>query len=526
MTRTDTGSRTSLALHAGAGVLAGAFGMAVAHLVAGLLDPSSSPVLAVGTAVIDATPTPVKEWAVSTFGTHDKAVLIGSVLMVTLLLVGVSGVLARRRTTLGVGLIVLLVVLAGGAVLRRPLAGPTDLVPTAVALVLGPAALVWLTRQLLGRETGRETGPETSAGHRPARSPAASGASRRGVLIGSGVLAGLTAAAAVAGELVVRGRTRLADIALPRAAQPLPPLPEGLAGRVPGISPFRTPVRTFYRVDTKLAVPIVDVDSWELRIDGDVDRELVLGYDDLREMDLVEHDITLTCVSNEVGGKLVGSARWTGVPLRALLDRAGVGSRADQILSTDVEGFTISTPLEAALDGRDAMVALGMNGEVLPRKHGFPARLVVPGLYGFVSATKWLSRLTLTTYDAATAYWTDRDWATDAPIKLSSRIDTPRPLSHLRAGRTAVGGVAWAQHHGVARVEVRIDGGAWQEARLGPSAGIDYWRQWYLPWEAEPGSHRIAVRCTDRDGTVQTSARATPFPDGSSGIQEIVVTVG
>jgi DMSO/TMAO reductase YedYZ molybdopterin-dependent catalytic subunit len=272
-------------------------------------------------------------------------------------------------------------------------------------------------------------------------------------------------------------------------------------------------------------VPIVDPDDWELRIDGDVDRELTFSYDDLRRMEIVEHDITLTCVSNEVGGKLVGAARWTGVPLGALLDQAGVGTRADQILSTDVEGFTISTPLEVALDGRNSMVALGMNGEVLPRKHGFPARLVVPGLYGFVGATKWLNRLTLTTYDAATAYWTDRGWATDAPIKLSSRIDTPRPLATLAPGRVDVGGVAWAQHHGVAKVEVRIDGGPWQEARLGPSAGIDYWRQWHFPWDARAGRHELAVRCTDRDGNVQTAERATPFPDGSSGIQEIVVMV-
>lgn len=307
--------------------------------------------------------------------------------------------------------------------------------------------------------------------------------------------------------------------------KPLPALAKGLEETYAGISRFQTRSRDFYRVDTKLAIPIVDQNSWELKIDGDVDRELTFSYDDLRERENVEHDITLTCVSNEVGGKLVGAARWTGVPLKELLDEAGVGSRADQILSTDVEGFTISTPLEAALDGRNAMLALGMNGEVLSRTHGFPARLVVPGLYGYVGATKWVTKLTLTRYDAATAYWTDRDWAIDAPIKLSSRIDTPRPLSTIEPGRTVIGGVAWAQQTGVAKVEVRIDGGRWQPAKLGPDAGIDYWRQWYLPWDAEPGSHQLAVRVTDRDGTAQDTSRATPFPDGSSGIQEVVVTV-
>src|SRR5690606_6680467 len=255
-----------------------------------------------------------------------------------------------------------------------------------------------------------------------------------------------------------------------------------------------TPNKDFYRVDTKLTVPLVDHTSWRLRIDGMVEREIELSYQDLLAMPLVERDITLTCVSNEVGGPYVGAARWLGVPLQALLDRAGVKSGPDQILSTDVEGFTISTPLEVATDGRDAMIAVGMNGEVLPRRNGFPARLVVPGIYGFVGATKWLTQLTLTTYDAETAYWTERDWATDAPIRLSSRIDVPRPFSEIKPGRQLVGGVAWAQGNGVDRVEVQVDGGAWQPARLGPTVGVDYWRQWHFTWAATSGSHTLAVR--------------------------------
>lgn len=489
--------------------------MSVAHLTAALLTPASSPALAVSTAVIDATPTPVKEWAVRELGTADKPILIGSVLLVTIAFAAVIGVVARRRLKLGVGLMAGLVLLAGVAVVRQPLFEITDLVPTLVALVLGPGVLVVLTRAL--------TAERTPAHRRDA--PDEGVATRRSVLIGFGALALLSAAAATGGQLIVRGRTALADIMLPRVRDPLPTLPAGLEETHQGISRFVTRNRDFYRVDTKLAVPIVDQNSWSLTIDGDVERELTFSYDDLRERENVEYDITLTCVSNEVGGKLVGAARWTGVPLQELLEEAGVGDRADQILSTDVEGFTISTPLEAAMDGRNAMVALGMNGEVLPRTHGFPARLVVPGLYGYVGATKWVTRLTLTRYDEATAYWTDRDWAIDAPIKLSSRIDTPRPLSNFEGGRTVIGGVAWAQQHGVAKVDVRIDGGRWQPAELGPDAGIDYWRQWFMPWDAEPGSHQLAVRVTDRDGNVQTADRATPFPDGSSGIQEIVVTV-
>lgn len=243
-------------------------------------------------------------------------------------------------------------------------------------------------------------------------------------------------------------------------------------------------------------------------------------------MPMIERDITLTCVSNSVGGPFVGGARWLGVPLTDLLDLAGVGEKADQIYSTDFDGMTISTPLALATDGRDAMLAVGMNGEALPREHGFPARLVVPGLYGFISATKWITRMTLTTYDDKSAYWTDRDWATDAPIKISSRIDTPRALATIDKGDTFIGGVAWAQQNGgVAKVQVQIDGGPWQDAMLGPSAGNDYWRQWYSPWKAEPGKHQLSCRVIDGEGNAQSTARANPFPDGASGIQQVLVTV-
>ncbi|HEX2894792.1 MAG TPA: molybdopterin-dependent oxidoreductase [Marmoricola sp.] len=502
--------------HALAGVLAASFGMAVAHLVAAVTNPASSPVLAVGSTVIDATPTPVKEWAVRHFGTADKPVLIGSVLVVTLLVSALAGVLAGRRLRVGLGLLGILVALAAAAALRRPDATAGDVVPSLVAAVGGLLALWWLVHP---RDPSAGAPEDTTA------EPGGAGGSRRAFLVGSGVLLAAGAAAAGAGQWIVRARSRIADIVLPRPATPLPALPAGLEAHYPGISPFRTPNGRFYRVDTKLAVPIVDHHSWRLHVDGLVSRDLSFSYDDLRDLAVEEHDITLTCVSNTVGGKLVGAARWLGVPVRTLLEMAGPAPQADQVLSTDVDGFTISTPLAALTDGRPALVAIGMNGEPLPRQHGFPARLVTPGLYGFVGATKWLSRLTVTTYADHRAYWTRRGWATDAPIKISSRIDTPRPLSSIPAGRHAIGGVAWAQHDGVAKVEVRIDGGAWQEAVLGPDAGIDYWRQWYLPWEARPGSHQLAVRATGRDGTVQTAVRASSFPAGSSGIQEVVVNV-
>jgi DMSO/TMAO reductase YedYZ molybdopterin-dependent catalytic subunit len=499
------------------GILATLVGVAAGHLVAALTDPASSPVLAVGSAVIDRTPTPVKDWAIARFGTHDKAVLVGSVLLGVLVLAAVAGLLARRRFAYGAVLLLVLVAVPAAASVTRPTASAVDVLPSLVAAVAGVGALLWLTR------AGRI---------RPPASPADGDGrgialGRRGLLVTGGVLTVAAAAMGGAGRWIAAYRTRETTLDLPAAADPAAPFPRGLESRVPGITPLRTPTGAFYRVDTRLTLPVVDAGGWSLTVDGDVDREVTFSIDDLLGMRLVERDITLTCVSNDVGGTYVGAARWLGVPLRDLLDRAGIEhTRADQIISTDVDGMTISTPLDVALDGRDAMIAVGMNGRSLPREHGFPARMVVPGLYGFVSACKWITRMTLTTYAEQTAYWTDRDWATDAPIKISSRIDTPRPLATVRAGRTVIGGIAWAQHQGgVERVEVRVDGGPWQPARLGPDVGVDYWRQWYLPWTAEPGQHTLAVRATDGRGEVQTAVRATPFPSGSSGIQQVVVNV-
>lgn len=492
-----------------AGTAAALLGAAAGHLVAAFVDPAASPVLAVGSTVIDLTPTPVKEWAVARLGTADKPVLVGSVLVVTLLLAASAGLVARRSRGTGAGLLVGLAVMAGVAALSRPSASAVDALPALATVVVGPLALLALIRA-----PGPPTSPATTG---------AVGPSRRTLLaVGLGVAAVL----AGAGEWVSRVRGGPGSVTLPPPTDPAPALPEGLETRFRGISDLQTASADFYRVDTRLVLPSVAVDGWRLTIDGDVDRTVDLSFDDLLAMRLVERDITLTCVSNEVGGKYVGAARWLGVPLRDVLDRAGIGSTgADQILSTDVDGFTISTPLEVALDGRDTLIAVGMNGAPLPQTHGFPARLVTPGLYGFVGATKWLSRLTLTTYDAAQAYWTDRGWATDAPIKLASRIDTPRPLSTVESGEVVVGGVAWAQHRGVGGVEVSIDEGPWQQANLGPDVGVDYWRQWFFRWPAGSGQHTLATRATTLDGEVQTASRATPFPDGSSGVQQVVVNV-
>lgn len=525
-------TRRRLAL---SGILAAIAGIAAGHLVAGFLAPASSPVLAIGSTVIDLTPTPVKEWAIATFGTNDKLILQGSVLVVTLALAAVAGLLARRRMPLAVGFIVLLTGLAGAAALLRPTARPLDALPALAAMAAGVATLVWLVR-LARRASGEAVARNDEAtvdGPRgskmtPAADPndptARPGTGRRGFIGGALGVTALSVLAAVGGQLRSGAQT-IKKIVLPAAADKAKPLPTGLEGTVPGISPLRTPTDKFYRVDTNLTVPKVDVDTWTLEIDGMVEKPFTMTFAELSEMPLIERDITMTCVSNEVGGGYIGAARWLGVRLTDVLDRAGITGSPDQVLSTAVDGFTISTPLAVVRDGRDAMIAIGMNGAQLTDTHGFPARLITPGLYGFVGATKWLTKLTLTTYAAEQSYWTKRQWATDAPIKTSARIDTPEPLSTIKAGMTAIGGVAWAQHRGVGKVEVKIDDADWQETKLGPDVNIDYWRQWYLPWDAKPGLHRIAVRAVDRQGRAQITERATPFPSGSSGIQEVVVTV-
>jgi DMSO/TMAO reductase YedYZ molybdopterin-dependent catalytic subunit len=512
--------------YAGYGVLAALTGSGVGHLAAALTDPAASPVLAVGELVIDHTPTPVKDWAIVHFGTHDKTILVGSVLIGVLVLAGVAGLLAKRSFRLGAGLLSLLVAVALYAALTRPVVRPVDALPGVLTGIVGLVALRLLTRL----ETGAAVVPGTGLGAGPPRGsagstgPAPPGPGRRGLLLGVAGVAAVAAAGEYAGRLVARSREAIGNITLPRPHSKAGPFPRGLDDKVAGITPLRTSNADFYRVDTRLTLPIVDASSWSLTVDGDVGNQQSWSFEDLLAMPLIERDITLTCVSNDIGGPYVGGARWLGVRLTDLLDRAGVGTHSDQILSTDVDGMTISTPLALATDGRDAMIAVAMNGDPLPREHGFPARMVVPGLYGFISACKWITRMTLTTYDDDTAYWTHRGWATDAPIKVASRIDTPNGL-HVKGGRALIGGVAWAQPVGVAKVEVQIDGGPWRPATLGPSAGNDYWRQWYLPWNADPGSHQLSCRATDKKGNVQTAVRATPFPNGSSGLQKLVVSV-
>ncbi|MFF0743603.1 molybdopterin-dependent oxidoreductase [Streptomyces sp. NPDC004111] len=387
---------------------------------------------------------------------------------------------------------------------------------------------------------GRAPETESSAAADDAGSPA-EGASvhrfdrRAFVLAASGAVT-LSAGAGLLGRFLNSGRqagssAARARIALPAPADRARPVPAGAELRVPGLGPLTTPNGDFYRVDTALVVPRVDASRWRLTLHGRGVREpLTFSYDDLLARPLVERDITLTCVSNEIGGPYVGNARWIGVRLADLLREAGVrppsrGGPADQLVATSTDGMTLGSPVETVMDGRDALLALGMNGEPLPFDHGFPVRMVVPGLYGYVSACKWLRDLELTSFDDFDAYWVRRNWAREAPVKTQSRIDTPRPFASPRAGTVPVAGVAWAQHRGIARVEVRVDGGPWQEARLAAETSRDTWRQWSWPWRATPGSHTLEVRATDRTGVPQTERRVGTVPDGATGLHSVVVSV-
>lgn len=524
-----------LALGALSGALAGFAALAVAELVAAAVRPQASPVIAVGGASIDATPAPVKDWAIRHFGTDDKLVLqlgILAVLAVLALVLGASAVRFRRVGAAGIPLFG--VIGAVAAVSRPDSSSFTDALPSVVGAVAGALLLYVLVGRLTAPARPEAAGSRTVSGE--AADPVSARWDRRGfVLAAASAAAASTAVGAVGRSLngassrgVVASR---AEVVLPLPGSPARPVPRRAGPRVAGISPFVTPNKDFYRVDTALVVPRVDATGWRLRIHGKgVHHPATYSFDDLLRRELIERDITLTCVSNEVGGPYVGNARWIGVRLADLLTECGVkapsrGGRADQLVSRSVDGMTIGSPVEDIMDGRDAMLALGMNGEPLPFEHGFPVRMVVPGLYGFVSACKWIEDIELTTFDSYDPYWVKRGWARRAPVKTESRIDTPKPFARPKAGTVMIAGVAWAQHRGIDKVEVRIDDGPWQEARLAAEDTRDTWRQWSFPWQAAKGGHTLTVRATDRTGAVQTDERTRTIPDGASGWHSVVVTV-
>jgi DMSO/TMAO reductase YedYZ molybdopterin-dependent catalytic subunit len=498
-----------------AGLLAGALTLGVATLLSGALARVSltggqpSPVLAVGGAFVDRTPLWLKNFAVSTFGTNDKlALFVGMALVLALVCAGI-GVLAARRRTAGFVAFAVVGALGAAAVMSRPGSRALDMVPTLVGTVAGLWALSALLRLRSPAEQARP------------------GFDRRRLLLGGAGVAVAAGASSAVGQLL-GGRANAvaqarADVTVPTVATPVS-VPAAAQLNIPGITPYVVPNAEFYRIDTALVVPQMDTRGWKLRVHGLVDREVEIDWDTLLSKPMQEALVTLTCVSNEVGGDLAGNAVWTGWPIRELLAMAGPQRGADMVLSTSIDGFTAGTPLQALTDDRNALLAVAMNGEPLPVEHGFPVRMVVPGLYGYVSATKWVVDLKVTTFAADVAYWTPRGWSERGPIKTASRIDVPASGDRVKAGTVAVAGVAWAQHRGIRTVEVQVDDGPWRPARLAAEPTVDSWRQWVFEWDAAKGNHTLTVRAVDGTGAVQTSRVAPPAPDGASGWHSVTVT--
>ena len=526
MTRVDDEGRATRFLLGGLiGLLSAASAVAVGEVAAALsaefgAAAPSAPVVALGEWAIALSPAWLKEAAIRQFGTHDKTALLVGVYLMILAISALAGVLARRHlgwaTVLAAGFGVTGLV----AALTRPSAGFGGYFP---ALLAGGAAVLVLRGLTVYSRNPDIRGAEADPTERR-RFLATLGGTAVACLVGGfGGQAWLDSHYSAA--------SARATVKLPAPGEPLPALTASVHPDVPGLEPFFTPnvarggFPAFYRVDTALSIPQVDPDKWMLRIHGMVDRPFAISFDELLRMPLEEHDLTLTCVSNPVGGPYCGNARWLGARLAPLLRRAGVRAGADQILSTSTDGMTIGTPVESVLDGRQAMLAVAMNGEVLPIEHGFPCRMLVPGLYGYVSATKWVVDLELTTFAQASAYWVNEGWARQAPVKTASRIDVPRSGATVNQGTVILGGVAWATHRGVSAVEVRVDSGPWIPATLATADTPDTWRMWSHAWPADRGTHTIAVRCTDGTGTLQTPVVQDVIPNGATGYHSISVTV-
>ncbi|MFC3300379.1 oxidoreductase [Arthrobacter agilis] len=549
------------ALAALAGIIAAGVVLGIAELAGAFFRASATPVIALGSTFIDFTPPWMKDFAIETFGTNDKLALLVGMGITIALLAAVLGIVAFRRWVLGVAGVLLMGAIILASVLTRAGSSLPDALPTIVGTAAGLLALRVLIARLRRTAVGDPAGASTATtamtaatggrgatgvtvtekddaatgqdgnereGATAASLPSA-GTSRRGFFAAVGVTAVVAAVAAGGGRLLAGARNNIAavrdSLAFPAPASPAPALPAGVHPPVPGLTPFVTPNDDFYRIDTALSVPQLTADDWVLRVHGMVEEEFELSFRDLLDADLIERHVTLTCVSNPVGGYLAGNAKWLGYPLREVLARARPLDGADMVLSTSSDGFSASTPLPVLQDERDAMLAVAMNGEPLPVEHGFPVRMVVPGLYGYVSATKWVVDLEVTRFADRTAYWTDRGWAEKGPIKTMARVEVPQSFASLEAGTVMIGGTAWSQHRGITKVEVSVDNGDWEEVTLAAEASVDTWRQWSHELSLESGLHTVRSRATDAVDGLQTEERADTVPDGASGWQSVQFTV-
>jgi DMSO/TMAO reductase YedYZ molybdopterin-dependent catalytic subunit len=489
------------------GVLALAAALAAGHLIAAFVGLNASPYLAVGNTAIDLTPLPLKNFAVETFGSNDKLVLLGGMAVVMVLVAALAGVLSRRNVRPGQIIIGLFGVIGIVAVYNRPDLGQISVLAPVVSLVAGVAVFTWLHRILLP-QTFAENPPPVGTNRRKFM------VSSAGVAVGAGVVA-------LGGQLIgsskdaESSREAVGKLVVTKTA---PPIPADADFSKLGTPTFITPANDFYRVDTALVIPQVRTEDWSLKIHGMVDKEVSFSYSDIRNRPLIERTVTLTCVSNPVGGPYISTATWIGVDLADLLNEAGIKPGAEQLFSSSIDGWNAGSPVSAAMDPkRGAMLAIGMNGEPLPLAHGFPARLIVPGLYGYVSATKWVTDIEITTWAARRAYWLNRGWSQQGPIKTESRIDTPKGFQDVPAGKVTVSGISWAQHTGIDKVEVRVDQGAWQPAELSGEVNVDTWRMWWLDVNVPKGDHQVFARATDKSGYTQTDQRVDTVPDGATG---------
>ena len=522
------------------GLLSTFAGLAVAELITGVVKGASSPVLPVGQEIIDVVPPSVKDWAIDTFGTADKAVLILGTVVSLGVIGSIVGILAVRGARSAAYAVTGVVGMIGvWAVSMRPAPSLGKMLPSVIGTAVSIGVLWWLSPR---PETERSEAGQAAGLVPESDLVPVAGSSRRGFVLGAGIVA--VGAVVLGGFGRVLGRRFDIDderdaLTLPEVDDtvPEPSATETVAGAIDGtdfglegVTPFVVPTSDFYRIDTALSVPQVSREDWSLRIHGMVDNEIELSFADLLERPMIERPITLSCVSNEVGGGLVGNAVWQGVRMKDLLDEAGVDPAATQTVSRSIDGWNCGSPTSVIMDGRDAMVAIAMNGEPLPAEHGYPARLVVPGLYGYVSATKWVTEIEMRRWEDFDGYWVPRGWAKEGPIKVMARIDRPsngRRLDRSDDGAVDIAGLAWAIHRGISRVEVEIDrDGQWRECELAGVPSDDTWRQWRYRWDDfTPGEHRVTARAYDGDGAPQPVGPKGVAPDGAEGYHSVRFTI-
>lgn len=502
-----------------AGLVAGFAGLTASYCFAMVATIRDAPVVAVAEGVIRLTPGPVVERAIKILGHQDKPALMLGILVLCGLLFAWAGRLARSTWWAPTIVYAVLALIGGVAVMVQRGATTLDLLPVALGFATWLVCLSLLTEPLRRHElamAAAEPGMEAGDPEHPDHT-------RRTFLLRAGVMAGVGVGLATVGRVVGAGRRHVEEtrrlLRLPGVTPPQ--VPKGVRVDVPDMTPWATPNDEFYRIDTAFAVPTIEPSDWELRIHGMVDREIVLTYQQLIARSLTQAWVTLNCVSNEVGGDLIGNAWWSGVRIADLLREAGVQPGADAVLQTSDDGWTCGTPLSVLTDDRDAMLAVAMNGRPLPIDHGFPVRTIVPGLYGYVSACKWVVDLKVSRFADISAYWTDRNWSELGPVKLASRIDVPSSGGEIASGGAPVAGVAWSQHTGIQGVEISVDDGDWQPATLAEVPSADTWVQWVATVDVEPGDHTLRVRAIDADGQVQTGEEVDPIPDGATGWHRI-----